>query len=77
MPGKSKRETKNRGSKPAGSRRPSQERRGDTHKEVKVQAQTADTDSGSYQKTRPVPEPVSRSRARFPGEGRMRCAARS
>ena len=32
MPGKSKRETKNRGSKPAGSRRPSQERRGDTTK---------------------------------------------
>ena len=47
------------------------------HKAVRVQVQTTGTDSGSYQRIRPVPRPVSRSRARFPGEGRMRCAARS
>ena len=46
-------------------------------KKVREQARTEDTDSGNHQRTVHAQGPVSRSRARFPGEGRMRCAAQS
>ena len=49
----------------------------ETEKQVREQARTEDTDSGNHQRTEHAQGPVSRSRARFPGEGRMRCAAQS
>ena len=68
--------TPNRGSKPAESRRPNQERSGDTTKSgcrlrQKTQTQGATRRHGLFRGT-------FQDRARvFPGEGRMRCAARS